>query len=844
MRCNLEWLRQWVAIAPEDARALGERLTLAGLEVDSVTAAAPALPKVVAARVESVAAHPDAARLRLCRVDAGAGQHRRVVCGAPNVREGLCAPLALEGARIGGTDISKTVIRGVESEGMLCSGAELGLGEHSDGLLDLGEIEPGADLGEHLGADDLIYDFELTPNRADCFSVVGIAREIAVLQGGALPVPETPAVAAAHDMRCAVAVEAADACPRYLSRVVTGLDAAATAPLWMRERLRRCGMRSVHPVVDVLNYVMLETGQPMHAFDRRRLSGEVRVRFAKDAESLLPIGADSDADNDGAALALNRETLVIADEAGPVAVAGVIGGAHSAVGADTRDIVIECAFFAPRAIAGRARALGLHTESSHRFERGVDPHLQHRALARATQLLLEIAGGGAGPVHEVESAPHLPQSGAIALRAAAIEKRLGVAVAGDFVAKTLHNLGCRVETAGDGWRCLPPSYRFDLHIEEDLIEEIARFHGYDNIPERRRPGGAPFAFAGAGTIAAGDGADDGAARLRARNRRLDERLVEAGYYEVVTYSFIADDQAGRFNGETAPRLKNPISNEMSVMRTSLWPGLLQVLARNLHRRRERVRIFERGPAFFIRDGRPGQAQMLAGLACGALYPEQWGDDGAARRRGGGDAGPSREGRGICGFYDVKGDIERLLRGAGDLAFEACEHPALHPGRTAAVLLDGARVGCLGQLSPAAERQLELPAAMPVLLFELELGRIAAPAPVSCKPVSPYPSVRRDIAVVFPAEVTAAAVLRCINGLQLDYLAETVVFDVFEGGDIQSGFRSMALGLIFQDLSGTLTGGASDAWVETIAAALRRELRGELRTTSAAPADDSEFLTEQ
>lgn len=817
MRCNLEWLGQWAAIAPEDARALGERLTLAGLEVGAVAAAAPELPKVVAARVESVAAHPDAARLRVCRVDIGAGQHRQVVCGAANVREGLCAPFAPEGARIGGREISKTAIRGVESEGMLCSGAELGLDEHSDGLFDLGDIEPGAELGAHLGAGDLIYDLELTPNRADCFSIIGIAREIAVLQGGALRVPETPPPPAARDERCEVVVDAADACPRYLSRVVTGLDPAAAAPLWMRERLRRCGMRSVHPVVDVLNYVMLETGQPMHAFDRRRLAGEVRVRFAKDAESMLPIGADSDS----AALVLNRETLVIADDSGPVAVAGVIGGAHSAVGADTRDIVIECAFFAPRAIAGRARALGLHTESSHRFERGVDPHLQRRALARATQLLLEIAGGAAGPVHEVESAAHLPQSGAIALRAAAVEKRLGVAIAGDFIAKTLHNLGCRVETAEDGWRCLPPSWRFDLHIEEDLIEEIARFHGYDNIPERRRPGGAPFAFADAGADA-GAGAD--AARLRARNRRLDERLIEAGYYEVVTYSFIADDQAGRFNDETAPRLKNPISSEMSVMRTSLWPGLLQVLARNLHRRRERVRIFERGPAFFIRDGRAGQAQMLAGLACGPLYPEQWGGDG-------GGTAPSREGRGICGFHDVKGDIERLLRGAGGLDFEACEHPALHPGRTAAVLLDGARVGCLGQLSPAEERRLELPAAMPVLLFELELGRIAAPAPVECAPVSAYPAVRRDIAVVFPAEVTAAAVLRCIDAVKPEYLAETVIFDVFEGGDIQSGFRSMALGLIFQDLSGTLTGGASDAWVETIVAALRRELRGEFRMTS-------------
>ena len=822
MQCNLEWLRQWVAIAPEDARTLDERLTLAGLEVDSVSAAAPALVKVVAARVESVAEHPDAARLRLCGVDAGDGRRRRVVCGAANVREGLCAPLALEGADIGGRKIAKTVIRGIESEGMLCSGAELGLGEHSDGLLDLGDVEPGAELGEHLGADDVIYDFELTPNRADCFSVIGIAREIAVLEGGALPRPEQPAVAAAHDARCEVVVEAAvhDACPRYLSRVVTGLDAAAVAPLWMRERLRRCGMRSVHPVVDVLNYVMLETGQPMHAFDRRRLAGGIRVRLAKDAESLLPIGGEA-----GAALALNGEVLVVADHDGPVAAAGIIGGDTAAVGGDTREIVIECAFFAPQAIVGRARALGLHTESSHRFERGVDPYLQHHALERATRLLLEIAGGSPGPVHEVKSERHLPQPGEIALRATALERRLGVAVAGGFVEKTLGNLGCRVKAVKDGWRCLPPSCRFDLHIEEDLIEEIARFHGYHNIPERRRSGGAPFVNAGADT-----------ARLRARNRRFDERMVEAGYYEVMTYSFVSDGQLQQFSSETAPRLKNPISNEMSVMRTSLWPGLLQVLAHNLDRQQERVRIFERGPVFFMRDNGPEQAQMLAGLACGSLYPEQWDspDHHSVKRAERTDSywGSGRS----CNFYDIKGDIERLLHGFGDaLVFEeyeeAREHPALHPGRSANVLLDGKPVGCIGELSPRMEQQLDLSASRRVFLFELELERIPLQAPVSCQPVSPYPSVRRDIAVVFPGEVTAAMVLRCISGLNIEYLRETLIFDVFEDGDIQSGHKSMSLRLTFQDWSATLKSSASDDWVDAIVGALERELNGQLRMAS-------------
>ena len=797
MRCNLEWLRQWVAIAPDDARALGERLTLAGLEVDSEYPAAPALSRFVAARVTDVAPHPDAERLQLCRVDAGARGSFPVVCGAPDVRVGLCAPLALEGARVGGRTIALATIRGVESHGMLCSAAELGLGDDAGGLLDLGDMEAGAELGECLGADDVIYDLDLTPNRADCCSVFGVAREIAALDGVELRAPEQPAVAAAHDLQHAVAVAAEAACPRYLSRVVTGLDPAAVAPLWMRERLRRCGMRSVHPVVDVLNYVMLECGQPMHAFDARHLAGDLQVRFAKDGECLLALGG-------GEALALNGDVLVIGDDHGAVAVAGIIGGAASAVREDTRDVVLECAFFAPEAVAGRARALGLHTESSHRFERGVDPRLQTRAMERATQLLLDVAGGSAGPVREIKSERHLPCAVPITLRAEAVAGRLGVAVGADFVARALACLGCRVEDLGDGdgtgagWRCVPPSWRFDLCLEEDLIEEIARLYGYDKIPERLRASG--------GDVFAGEN------RERERARRLDDRLVEAGYYEVVTYSFVSPRAAAQFSDERAPRLKNPISSEMSVMRTSLWPGLLRVLSYNLDRQRERVRIFERGPVFFERDGRPEQSQMLAGLACGALRPEQWGDDGRA-----------------CDFHDVKGDVERLLRGCGGtLHFEAAARSGLHPGRSARVMADDVEVGCVGQLSPLLEQRLE-PSA-PVFLFALELERLAERPPVVYRPLSPYPAVRRDLAVVFPQEVAAASVVRCIEGLGIRQLVKIVVFDVFAGGDIQSGFKSVTLGLIFQDLFSTLESGASDAWVKTIVGTLERQLNGSLRTT--------------
>ena len=796
MRCNLEWLRQWVAIAPDDARALGERLTLAGLEVDAEYPAASELSRIVAARIVEAAAHPDAGRLRLCRVDAGGRGSFQVVCGAPNARVGLCAPLALAGARVAGKTVAAATIRGVESQGMLCSAAELGLGDDAGGLLDLGDLEPGVELGERLGSGDVIYDLDLTPNRADCFSVFGVAREIAALGGVELRAPEQPAVAAAHDLQHAVAVAAEAACPRYLSRVVTGLDPRAVAPLWMRERLRRCGMRSVHPVVDVLNYVMLECGQPMHAYDSRRLAGDLQVRLAKDGERLHPIGGgDGDA-----ALALNGETLVIGDDGGALAVAGIIGGAKSAVREDTRDVVLECAFFAPETIAGRARALGLHTESSRRFERGVDPRLQTPAMERATRLLLDIVGGGAGPVLEVRSERHLPRAAAITLRAEALAARLGVAVAADFVVRALACLGCRVDDLDDGagWRCVPPSWRFDLHVEEDLIEEIARMYGYHKIPERLRAGG--------GNVFAGDN------RARERDRRFDDCLVEAGYCEVVTYSFISPREAAQFSDERAPRLKNPLSSEMSVMRASLWPGLLRVLSYNLDRQRERVRIFERGPVFFESHGRPGQSQVLAGLACGALLPEQWGDDGRA-----------------CDFHDVKGDLEQLLRGYGDvLRFEAAERPGLHPGRCALVALDDVAVGHVGQLSPSLEQRLEFPA--PVLLFALELEHLPARPPPSCRPLSPYPAVRRDVAVVFPEEVTAASVVRCIEDLRIEQLVKIVVFDVFAGGDIQSAFKSITLGLIFQDLFGTLESGSSDAWVETVVETLERELSGKLRTT--------------
>ena len=786
MKCCLSWLEEWLG-EPLKAEPLAETLTMAGLEVESLGPVA-SVSGVVAGRIRRIEPHPDADRLNLCDVDAGGGGLLRVVCGAPNAREGMCAPFAPVGARLGDVDVGRVEIRGEPSHGMLCSASELGLEERSEGLLDLGDgVAAGADLVEHLALDDTVLNLDLTPNRGDCFSVLGLAREIAAIRGGSFSAPGGDPVVPAHQRGFEVRVADRAACPRYLARVVNNVNPEAATPLWMKERLRRSGVRALHPVVDVMNYVMFELGQPLHAFDLDRLEGRVEVRRSRAGENVELIG--------GTCVDLNAGTLLIADARGPLALAGIMGGAASAVSEATRDILIECAFFAPGAIMGKARSYGLHTDASLRFERGVDPSLQARAMERACELLRDIAGGEFGPVTEV-AAPRKPPA-PIALRSDALNRLLGVEIDRGAVTGMLASLGCRVEPCEDGWHCVPPPHRFDLVIEEDLVEEVGRLYGYDRIAAPRGP--APGAVADAAMHRAP------LESSRERNEEWRTRLVDRGYFEVISYSFVEPELLAAVSDAPTLALSNAVSPGASVMRASLWPGLLGALSYNLNRQRERVRIFELGQCFDTRGERP----VLAGLAHGDVVPEQWG---AAARAG--------------DFYDVKGDVESLLGSGVEIAYERSARKGLHPGRAADILFGGQRVGCFGALAPAVARRLGV--AREVLLFEIELGMIAPPAPARTTPLSRYPLSRRDISVTVPAGVSAGQVLACIRGAGTDLLREVVLFDVYQDEKIGKGRKSMALGLIFQDFSDTLSDEGCAGMVDDVVAALTESLDVKLR----------------
>lgn len=781
MRISHSWLREWLPELALDAQVLGDRLTMAGLELDALETAAPACSSVVVGRVRSVGQHPDADRLRVCQVDDGSGETFQVVCGAPNVEAGMTVPFARVGAELpGGLKIKAARLRGVESQGMLCSAAELGLAESSDGLMPLpGDAPLGQDIRIYLDLDDAVLEVDLTPNRADCLSMRGVAREASILTKSPLREPATAASSAEVEDTFAVRLEAEEACPRYAGRVVRGIKPGAQAPLWMRERLRRAGVRSISAPVDITNYVMLELGQPMHAFDLAKLDREIRVRLAEAGEEVTLI--------DGQTVAVEAGTLLIADASGPLAVAGVMGGADSAVSDATVDVFLESAYFDPQAISGRARSLGLHTESSHRFERGVDPQLQLAAVERATQLLVEIAGGKPGPVVEASAPAKLPQRQGIALRRERIGRLLGLDFEDSQVEEILIGLGCALEVQADGWRVTPPSPRFDLSIEADLIEELARVRGYDEVPEHRatlQPGIAPRSEAKVGL-----------ARLRECLRALD-------YQEAITYSFIDAASAQLFApAEEAIALSNPISAELAVMRPSLWPGLAAALNYNRKRQQPRGRLFEAGLRFVRRDGELSQQPVLAGAAFGSVFPEQWGVE-------------SRE----IDFFDVKGDVEALLARIGVRAdYVADEHPALHPGQSARVMLAGHNIGWVGMLGPELERRLELE--QPVGLFELDVEAMSHGKVPHFESLSRFPAMRRDLAVIVEESVAAGDALAAIEALEVAEVREVQLFDVYAGKGIEKGYKSLAFGLIFQGFSSSLT----DDGVEAILSRIMDEL---------------------
>jgi phenylalanyl-tRNA synthetase beta chain len=786
----VEWLREWTAVDAADA--LAATLTSVGLEVESVTPAAPPFVNVVVATVASLEQHPNAEKLKVCQVDDGQGRHT-VVCGAPNVAVGLKVPFARLGAELpGGQRIAAAELRGIASAGMLCSARELGLSDDAAGLLVLEPDAPlGVDVREYLRLDDAVLEINVTPNRGDCFSVLGIAREAAARSGAAVRRAEPPAVPAAHGDAFDVELNAGARCPRFAARIVHNIAPNRRSPLWLRERLRRAGLRAIHPIVDVTNSVMLELGQPLHAYDLAKVEGRLEARLANGGELLVLL--------DSTRIELADDVLVIADARGAVALAGIMGGESTAVDAATTDIVLESAYFAPQAVAGRARRYGLHTDASLRFERGVDPTGQVRAIERATELLAEICGGDAGPLTVVERAADLPKRSAIALRGARLRALLGSDIADAAIERTLRSLDMDVAGGGGEWRVTPPAFRFDVAIEEDLVEEVGRIVGYDDIPPT--PGITPDCLGAA-------------AESRVAPVRLADLLVARGYSEVITYSFVDAKIAADVVGSAdAVALANPIASDMAVLRPSLWPGLIAAAAENLSHQRPRLKLFEIGRQFAADGTAVRETPVVAGLVLGARRPEHWEGQGAA-----------------ADFFDVKGDVETLLATTGRqdaIAFEAAEHPALSPGQTARLRMGEQTIGWIGALHPRLQ-QAHLDKKRGAIVFSLLVEAFTAEIP-AFRAYSRFPSIRRDLALVVDEDTSAAAIVDAARAAAGERLQNVVLFDVYRGEGVDSSRKSIGLGLILQDISRTLTDADADETVAAVALRLERELGAKIRT---------------
>lgn len=785
MKFSEHWLRALVNPSL-DSEALSHLLTMAGLEVEELDPVAPAFSDVVIAEILSAEKHPDADRLQVCKVKIGQGEPLQIVCGAPNARPGLKAPCALVGAALpGGFHIKQAKVRGVESAGMMCSAKELGIAEESNGLLELPDDAPvGTSIRDWLALDDKLITLKLTPNRSDCLSLLGIAREVAALTGAPLTAPQSIPAQVGHDQRKQVKVMSPEACPRYSGRVVRGVNATATTPGWMKQRLERSGLRSISAIVDVTNYVLLELGQPLHAFDLAKLQGDITVRMAQPGEKLELLNQQT--------AELQPDFLVIADASGPVALAGIMGGQPTAVSDATTDIFLESAFFTPAAIVGKARRLGFSTDSSYRFERGVDFGATISALERATQLVLEICGGVAGPI--TEAVAELPARPAVRLRVDRVKRVLGIALDDMQMRGLLQRLGMPYTQQGDAYQVTPPSWRFDIEIEEDLIEEVARLYGYENIqpvPPRATMQMLP---------------QDEARRSPLALRNL---LVAADYQEVVTYSFVEEAWEHDLAANENPiALRNPIASNMSVMRSTLWGGLLSAVLYNVNRKQERVRLFEVGDCFGHADGGYRHVTQVAGVCYGSAYSSQWGE-------------PVRK----VDFFDMKADVEALTRGRA--RFIADQHPALHPGQSARVELDGRSIGWLGGLHPKWQQQYQLTGG--AVLFELELQPLLQMGLPRFSEVAKFPPVRRDLAVVVDDTVPAQALIDAMLEARVPVVTEVGLFDLYRGKGIEQGKKSLAFLVVMQDTQKTLTDDDADAAVAKLIEAMAQKHDAVLRS---------------
>ncbi len=785
MKISVQWLKEWVDVG-HDVDALAHSLTMAGLEIEGNTPAAAPMSGIVVAEIISVERHPDAEKLNVCRVNGG-NETVQIVCGAPNVRVGMKAPLAQIGAKLpDGVQIKQAKLRGIDSFGMLCSAPELGLGEDASGLLDLSnDLVVGDDFVKALSLDDRVLEINVTPNRGDCMSVAGVAREAAAVSGAVLHPPAIKAVAKKSDATFPVTIEAPQACTQFVGRVIRGVRANQVSPLWMRERLRRAGTRSISLLVDVTNYVVLELGQPMHAYDFAKLTGGITVRMAREKESLMLL--------DGRAIELANDILVIADQRQVLGMAGVMGGEASGINAATTDLFLEAAHFTPEAIAGRARRIGLVTAASQRFERGVDPALPALAIERATQLILDYAGGEPGPVVVTGGA-----SGAsatpIKLRYARANSVLGVDIAPASIDAYLSKLGMAVEAKGGFAMVTAPTWRFDIKIEEDLIEEVARLHGYNNIPpvDSTMP------------LQLGQ-----CTEMVVRKERAADVLIDRGYQEVITYSFVDPTwQRLMLPNETAKALINPISAELAVMRLSLWPGLALAARENVRRQQSRVRLFEIGHRFT----EAGEVDVIAGLVLGNAVPEQW------------DA-PNRK----VDFYDVKADVEALLALTGDdngFIFKAGSHPALHPGQTARIFHGSESVGLLGAIHPEVAKKMDL--TYPLYLFELEVQRALSARLPQFAEISRFPSIRRDLAVIVDEALVLDQLKAAVRASASLLLRDLSVISVYRGEQIGKGKKSIALSLHLQDTSRTLTDDDADRVMAQVIESLRAQLGANIR----------------
>ena len=802
MKFSESWLREWVnpAISSDE---LAHQITMAGLEVDAVEPVAGEFSGVLIGEVVECGPHPDADKLQVTKINLGPdfndGELVDIVCGAKNCRLGLKVAVATVGAVLPGDfKIKKAKLRGVPSHGMLCSESEIGLSEDSNGIMELANDAPiGKCVREYLDLNDVTIDVDLTANRGDCLGLKGLAREVGVLNSLSVTEPEITPVSPTIEDTLEITLSAEAACPRYLGRVIKNINIEAQTPLWMVEKLRRCGTRSIDPVVDVTNYVLLEQGHPMHAFDLSAIEGGINVRFANEAEKLTLL--------DGNEVTLSTQTLVIADNTKALAMAGIFGGLASGVTSESKDIFLESAFFAPLAILGKARQYGLHTDASHRYERGIDPQLQHDAMERATQLLLEIVGGEAGPIVEAVSKDNIPAEKTVTLRRAKLDARIGHHIKDATVSDILTRLGFNVTENGTEqdkvWTVVVPAYRFDISIEVDLIEEVARIFGYNNIPNV-----SPKA-----TLAMREQKEAQLPLSKLRNV-----LVNRGYQEAITYSFVDPKvQAQLHPGQETMTLPHPISSEMSEMRVSLWTGLLQSVAYNQNRQQARVRLFEAGLRFIpdnsVENG-VRQENMIAGVLSGQRSEEHWDIEKAA-----------------SDFYDIKSDVQALLgltNNESEFVFSKAEIDALHPGQTAAIHKNGVLVGHVGALHPELERKLGLNGR--TLVFELLLSEVCTQNIPQARDISRFPANRRDIAVVVDEQVSANKVLQLIEKVGGNYLVDLNLFDVYQGNGIESGFKSLAIAMTLQDNNKTLEEKDITDVVDRVVDTLKTELNASLR----------------